>query len=111
MASDPSTSANSAYYTVEIGDTKLTILQRYQNLRPIGSGAQGIVWCVFIFAAAFNDAPFPPPPMRSAAFDSVTQQNVAIKKLSRPFQNVTHAKRAFREFKLMNLVHHKNVRV
>lgn len=45
----------------------------------------------------------------SAAFDTITQQNVAIKKLSRPFQNVTHAKRAYREFKLMKLVNHKNV--
>lgn len=47
----------------------------------------------------------------SAAYDTVTQQNVAIKKLSRPFQNVTHAKRAYREFKLMKLVNHKNVSV
>ena len=39
----------------------------------------------------------------------MTGQNVAIKKLSRPFQNVTHAKRAYREFKLMKLVNHKNV--
>lgn len=48
-------------------------------------------------------------PACSAAYDSVTQQSVAIKKLSRPFQNVTHAKRAYREFKLMKLVNHKNV--
>ena len=41
----------------------------------------------------------------------MTQQNVAIKKLSRPFQNVTHAKRAYREFKLMKLVNHKNVSI
>lgn len=47
----------------------------------------------------------------SAAYDTVTAQNVAIKKLSRPFQNVTHAKRAYREFKLMKLVNHKNVRI
>ena len=45
----------------------------------------------------------------SAAYDTVIQQNVAIKKLSRPFQNVTHAKRAYREFVLMKLVNHKNV--
>lgn len=45
----------------------------------------------------------------SAAMDTITQQSVAIKKLSRPFQNVTHAKRAYREFKLMKLVNHKNV--
>ncbi|GFG29637.1 hypothetical protein Cfor_10457, partial [Coptotermes formosanus] len=79
---------SSMFYTVEVGDTKFTILKRYQNLKPIGSGAQGIV---------------------CAAYDTVTQQNVAIKKLSRPFQNVTHAKRAYREFKLMKLVNHKNI--
>lgn len=63
---------------------------RYQNLKTIGSGAQGIV---------------------CAAFDSESLRNVAIKKLSRPFQNVTHAKRAYREFVLMQLVSHKNVRI
>lgn len=81
-------SNSSLFYTVEVGDTRFTILRRYTNLKPIGSGAQGIV---------------------CAAYDSVTQQNVAIKKLSRPFQNVTHAKRAYREFKLMKLVNHKNI--
>lgn len=75
-------------YTVEIGDTRFHILRRYQNLKPIGSGAQGIV---------------------CSAFDSITNRLVAIKKLSRPFQNVTHAKRAYREFKLMKLVDHKNI--
>ena len=34
----------SQFYTVEVGDSTFTILRRYQNLRPIGSGAQGIVW-------------------------------------------------------------------
>jgi len=34
----------SQYVTVEVGDSTFTILKRYQNLRPIGSGAQGIVW-------------------------------------------------------------------
>lgn len=81
-------SNSNLFYTVEVGDTRFTILRRYTNLKPIGSGAQGIV---------------------CAAYDSVTQQNVAIKKLSRPFQNVTHAKRAYREFKLMKLVNHKNI--
>lgn len=76
------------FYTVEVGDTTFRILRRYTNLRPIGSGAQGFV---------------------CAAYDSLTQSNVAIKKLSRPFQNVTHAKRAFREFSIMKLVNHKNI--
>ena len=80
--------SDAEFYTVEVGDTTFRILRRYTNLRPIGSGAQGFV---------------------CAAFDSLTETNVAIKKLSRPFQNVTHAKRAFREFSIMKLVHHKNV--
>ena len=37
-------SKSSHFYTVEVGDTRFTILKRYQNLKPIGSGAQGIVW-------------------------------------------------------------------
>lgn len=45
----------------------------------------------------------------SAAYDTILKQHVAIKKLSRPFQNQTHAKRAHREFVIMNLVNHKNV--
>ena len=45
----------------------------------------------------------------SAAYDTVLKQHVAIKKLSRPFQNQTHAKRAYREFVIMKLVNHKNV--
>ena len=59
------------------------------------------------FVGSYNI--FPLFSFYSAAYDTVTQQNVAIKKLSRPFQNVTHAKRAYREFKLMKLVNHKNV--
>ncbi|RCN28236.1 kinase domain protein [Ancylostoma caninum] len=83
-----STSVPENYYVVPIGETQMVILKRYENLRLIGSGAQGIV---------------------CAATDMVTNKPVAIKKLSRPFQNVTHAKRAYREFILMNLVNHKNI--
>ncbi|KPJ12839.1 Stress-activated protein kinase JNK [Papilio machaon] len=119
------------FYTVEVGDTRFTILKRYQNLKPIGSGAQGIlmpgivirVEMVQFYSVSFGDTVFTVPTRYSelvrrgagaqgtvcAAYDTVTQQNVAIKKLSRPFQNVTHAKRAYREFKLMKLVNHKNI--
>lgn len=45
----------------------------------------------------------------SAAFDTVLGINVAVKKLSRPFQNQTHAKRAYRELVLLKCVNHKNV--
>uniref|UniRef100_A0A8C8CVZ6 Stress-activated protein kinase JNK n=1 Tax=Oncorhynchus tshawytscha TaxID=74940 RepID=A0A8C8CVZ6_ONCTS len=76
------------FYSVEVGDSTFTVLKRYQNLKPIGSGAQGIV---------------------CAGSDSVLDRNVAIKKLSRPFQNQTHAKRAYRELVLMKCVNHKNI--
>lgn len=45
----------------------------------------------------------------SSAYDQILERNVAIKKLSRPFQNQTHAKRAYRELVLMKCVNHKNV--
>lgn len=48
-------------------------------------------------------------PNFSAAFDTVLGINVAVKKLSRPFQNQTHAKRAYRELVLLKCVNHKNV--
>lgn len=32
------------YYSIDVGDSTFMVLKRYQNLRPIGSGAQGIVW-------------------------------------------------------------------
>lgn len=48
-------------------------------------------------------------PNCSAAFDTVLGINVAVKKLSRPFQNQTHAKRAYRELVLLKCVNHKNV--
>uniref|UniRef100_A0A671PVH9 Stress-activated protein kinase JNK n=1 Tax=Sinocyclocheilus anshuiensis TaxID=1608454 RepID=A0A671PVH9_9TELE len=76
------------YYSIDVGDSTFTVLKRYQNLRPIGSGAQGIV---------------------CSAYDHVLERNVAIKKLSRPFQNQTHAKRAYRELVLMKCVNHKNI--
>jgi len=34
------------FYSVEVGDSTFTIIKRYQNIKPIGSGAQGIVWLV-----------------------------------------------------------------
>ncbi|CAL8106609.1 unnamed protein product [Calicophoron daubneyi] len=76
------------YHMEVIGDSKFLIPLRYSNLAPIGSGAQGFV---------------------VSAYDSLLNQEVAIKKLARPFQNVTHAKRAYREIVLMRMVNHKNI--
>lgn len=44
LGPDMTTRLSAMFYTVEVGDTRFTILKRYQNLKPIGSGAQGIVW-------------------------------------------------------------------
>ncbi|XP_075056947.1 mitogen-activated protein kinase 8-like [Mixophyes fleayi] len=79
---------DSNFSIFEIGDSTFTVLKRYQNLKPIGSGAQGIV---------------------CAAYDTVLERLVAIKQLSRPFQNQTHAKRAIWELVLMKCVNHKNI--
>jgi hypothetical protein len=52
---------NEGFHTVEVGETAFTVLNRYQNLRQVGTGAQGVV---------------------AAAYDTKLKQNVAIKKLS-----------------------------
>lgn len=76
------------FHEVDLRETRLKILTRYNNLEVIGSGAQGLVF---------------------SAMDRVTNTKVAIKKLTRPFSNVTHAKRAYREFEILNLVNHRNI--
>lgn len=50
-------------------------------------------------------------PVTSSALDTVLGIPVAVKKLCRPFQNQTHAKRAYRELVLLKCVNHKNVRI
>uniref|UniRef100_A0A1A7WNQ4 Stress-activated protein kinase JNK n=1 Tax=Iconisemion striatum TaxID=60296 RepID=A0A1A7WNQ4_9TELE len=80
--------ADGQFYSVQVGDSTFTVLKRYQQLRAIGSGAQGIV---------------------CSALDTVLSIPVAVKKLCRPFQNQTHAKRAYRELVLLKCVNHKNI--
>ena len=72
----------------EVGDTVFMLPRRYTPTKVCGSGAQGMV---------------------IAAKDRVTGETVAIKKLSRPFQNTIHAKRAYREFVLMRRMNHRNI--
>uniref|UniRef100_A0A8C2ZCU5 Stress-activated protein kinase JNK n=1 Tax=Cyclopterus lumpus TaxID=8103 RepID=A0A8C2ZCU5_CYCLU len=85
---EESIEAEGQFYSVQVGDSTFTVLKRYQQLRAIGSGAQGIV---------------------CSALDSVLGIPVAVKKLCRPFQNQTHAKRAYRELVLLKCVNHKNI--
>lgn len=76
------------FNVIEVGDTRFEVPTRYTDLHALGAGAQGVC---------------------CSARDTVEAKGVAIKKLSRPFQNITHAKRAFRELKLMRLVNHPNI--
>ena len=45
----------------------------------------------------------------SSANDTQRKKQVAIKKFSRPFQSLIHAKRTYRELKLLRHMNHENV--
>ncbi|XP_068715205.1 mitogen-activated protein kinase 14-like [Montipora foliosa] len=76
------------YYRTELNRTVWEVPNRYRDLSPIGTGAYGQV---------------------CSATNTVTGEQVAIKKLSRPFQTTMHAKRSFRELKLLRHMNHENV--
>lgn len=76
------------FYRQELNKTVWEVPERYQNLSPVGSGAYGSV---------------------CAAFDTKTGHRVAVKKLSRPFQSIIHAKRTYRELRLLKHMKHENV--
>uniref|UniRef100_A0A6I8RZ13 mitogen-activated protein kinase n=1 Tax=Xenopus tropicalis TaxID=8364 RepID=A0A6I8RZ13_XENTR len=83
-------SSNQSYvfYRQELNKTLWEVPDRYQNLTPVGSGAYGSV---------------------CSAFDTRTELRVAVKKLSRPFQSIIHAKRTYRELRLLKHMKHENV--
>ncbi|XP_061543770.1 LOW QUALITY PROTEIN: mitogen-activated protein kinase 14B [Phycodurus eques] len=76
------------FYRQELNKTMWEVPKRYQNLSPVGSGAYGSV---------------------CSAFDVKTSLKVAVKKLSRPFQSIIHAKRTYRELRLLKHMKHENV--
>lgn len=43
---DPATfeELTTQFHTIHVNDTRFEILKRYENLRIVGSGAQGVVW-------------------------------------------------------------------
>ena len=45
----------------------------------------------------------------SSAYDMKTGFKIAVKKLSRPFQSIIHAKRTYRELRLLKHMKHENV--
>ncbi|VVC26317.1 Protein kinase domain,Protein kinase-like domain,Protein kinase, ATP binding site,Mitogen-activated [Cinara cedri] len=76
------------YYKIEINKTEWEVPERYQMLTPVGLGAYGQV---------------------CSAVDSQTGLKVAIKKLARPFQTAVHAKRTYRELRMLKHMNHENV--
>ncbi|KAL1020752.1 hypothetical protein UPYG_G00004180 [Umbra pygmaea] len=76
------------FYRQEVNKTIWEVPERYQNLSPVGSGAYGSV---------------------CSSYDTKTSQKIAVKKLSRPFQSIIHAKRTYRELRLLKHMKHENV--
>lgn len=68
---------------------RLQVLSKFSLIRPIGHGAYGVV---------------------ISALDKETNEKVAIKKISRAFEDPVDAKRILREIKLMKKFSHENVR-
>ncbi|KAJ2973666.1 hypothetical protein NQ176_g6475 [Zarea fungicola] len=108
------------FVRAQIFGTTFEITSRYSDLQPVGMGAFGLVW----YAAA------PPPPHDvtivvehptqqqqstlltlcfSSARDQLTNQNVAVKKIMKPFSTPVLAKRTYRELKLLKHLRHENV--
>uniref|UniRef100_A0A3B1JL19 mitogen-activated protein kinase n=1 Tax=Astyanax mexicanus TaxID=7994 RepID=A0A3B1JL19_ASTMX len=76
------------FYRQELNKTIWEVPERYQNLSPVGSGAYGSV---------------------CSAYDIQSGLKIAVKKLSRPFQSIIHAKRTYRELRLLKHMKHENV--
>jgi len=82
------------FYSVELNKTLWEVPTKYINLTPVGSGAYGQV---------------------CSAMDSESKSTdgnivkVAIKKIARPFQSAVHAKRTYRELRMLKHMNHENI--
>jgi serine/threonine protein kinase len=76
------------FVRAEILGTKFEYTTRYVNPQPIGMGSFGLV---------------------CSAFDQITQQPVALKKIMKPFDSSSLAKRTYREIRLLKYLRHENV--
>lgn len=78
----------SSVVTFETAGTSFTVDERYQFIKQIGHGAYGVV---------------------VSALDKSTNRKVAIKKVSKAFEDLIDAKRILREIKLLRYFDHENV--
>ncbi|KAM5518449.1 mitogen-activated protein kinase sty1 [Fusarium oxysporum f. sp. phaseoli] len=78
------------FVRAQIFGTTFEITSRYSDLQPVGMGAFGLV---------------------CSARDQLTNQNVAVKKIMKPFSTPVLAKRTYRELKLLKHLKHENVSI
>ncbi|XP_060062903.1 mitogen-activated protein kinase 14-like [Ylistrum balloti] len=88
MAEQSCGSVRSGFHRIELNKTLWEVLEKYTSLVPVGSGAYGQV---------------------VSAINLQTNVKCAIKKLARPFQSKIHAKRTYRELKLLKHMNHENI--
>lgn len=79
----------SQYHSFKAAGQNFEIETKYSLIRPVGHGAYGVV---------------------ISALDKDANKKVAIKKISRAFEDAVDAKRILREIKLMKKFSHENVR-
>ena len=79
---------SSTYHTFKASGQQFEVVSKYSLVRPIGHGAYGVV---------------------ISALDQETNKKVAIKKVTRAFEDAVDAKRILREILLMKKFVHENV--
>lgn len=82
------------FHRVELNKTVWEVSDRYVNLTPVGSGAYGQVCSAMDSQCQLADGTF---------------LKVAIKKIARPFQSAVHAKRTYRELRMLKHMNHENI--
>lgn len=82
------------FYKVELISTVWEVPERYQDLNPVGSGAFGQVCSATDTERKTADG---------------GELRLAIKKLARPFQSSLHAKRTYRELRMLKHMKHENI--
>ncbi|XP_061760901.1 STKc_p38 domain-containing protein isoform X2 [Nerophis ophidion] len=104
--------ARPGFQRVEVHKTTWDVPQRYTTLWAVGSGAYGTV-CVELLSQGSGtflaERAMKAKYFKISAIDQKTKEKVAIKKLYRPFQSLTHTKRAYRELRLLRHIQHENV--
>lgn len=75
-------------YTFSVSGTSFEVTKNYKLIKPIGQGAYGVV---------------------ISAMDSNTRKKVAIKKVTRAFEDTIDAKRILRELVLLRHFNHENI--